>query len=702
VARLLALLCLWGCAELPAHRYGVDDLQIEGMQALDEEALRSCLATEDRDKVTLGLGALSARKCGEPPFDQRRRSARLFAFAWKDWPVYDAAVFKLDLERAKRWYEARGYYGVRVLDVSYDPPAAKARDTLEGAESAEGEKVDITIRVEEGEPVRIRKVELSGVNKLDFALQQALRESMELVAGQVFDESLYDVAREHLAATLRDHGYAHAKVLGDVLIHKRERAVDITLKVESGPLCQIGEVRIASKVSVPAAPILAVTQLKRGQTFRSSDLADAQRAIYALGAFGAVTVRPDPDDLGNTIDVLLELEPRRESEWLIGAGLMSGVLSTGAAAEEWVSVPQWDVHLTGSYEHRNFLGGLRRLRIEERPRLLFVAAFPATSRPDVPDASGETTSHKGPSFGNTLQLTFTQPGVIEPRTSLFVETRWDYGPDPFLLFFRHDFGTAVGLTRWFFRQKLYVRVAVHQEVMQVTDWQPILENRPTPSSYLLPFLEQRITVDLRDDPGNPSKGAYFGVGVHEALKLFDPSWNYVRVTPEARGYAPLGLGVVLAGRFSVGSLHIFDASPSLDEDAENLGPQSYRLRGGGAQSNRGFGPGQLGDGVTGGIRRWESSLELRVPLAQSFSLAFFGDVGDVHARPSFRFSHLNTGVGGGLRYRTIIGPIRFDVGYRPDKLQRADGSSADDAPPRMNLGFTRFQGAVHLTIGEAF
>ena len=47
---------------------------------------------------------------------------------------------------------------------------------------------------------------------------------------------------------------------------------------------------------------------------------------------------------------------RRSSEILTGAGILSGVLTTGAIAEEWVSVPQWDVHLLSSYEHRNFFG----------------------------------------------------------------------------------------------------------------------------------------------------------------------------------------------------------------------------------------------------------------------------------------------------------------------------------------------------------
>ena len=262
-----------------------------------------------------------------------------------------------------------------------------------------------------------------------------------------------------------------------------------------------------------------------------------------------------------------------------------------------------------------------------------------------------------------------------------------------------DFGIATGFDRGFLKQRLQVRLAIHQEIMQVGKRQPIVDEAP--SSYRLPYLEQRVTLDLRDDAANPQKGAYFRVGVHEAVKVWEPSWNYVRVTPEARAYAPLGLGMVLAARFAIGALYIFDASSELDPDARKLGPQSYRLRGGGSTSNRGFGPGELGDGISGGIRRWESSLELRIPLFKDFSVVAFSDLGDVHAGPSFRFSHLNGAIGGGLRYRTIVGPIRFDVGYRPPWYQRADGSLPENQP-RTDLGFTKFNGAVHLTIGESF
>jgi translocation and assembly module TamA len=732
-----------GCATIPEPQWGVDRLEFEGVERVDPETLRVCLATHEREAVKLGLSALSEPKCGVPPFDKERASFRLWAWPWKDYPTYEEGVLKLDVQRVERWYQARGYYRAHVVKVEFQP--AKMNEPVPCKEDCTGR---IVVHVVEGEPVRLRSVKLEGNEGLDPALREDMLEVIneELAQNDIFDEAVYAKAREDVAKVLREAGYARAKVTGDVAVHRGLLYADATIRVEAGPVCTLGPVVIKSGSKIPEEPVVAAAKVERGARYSESALASAQHAVYGLNAFSSVTVRGDfeANPSSSEIPIIIEVSPRRESEPMIGAGIMSGVLSTGPLAGEGISVPQWDVHLLGSYAHRNFLGGLRQFRIEERPRLLFLGPFPS-----VPEDS--------PQFANSIQARFSQPGVIEARTSLFVESGWDYGPDPFLLFFRHDLTNAMGLEREFFEGRLQGRLAAHAEFMQVTRRQPIIgddldkgdmdmdgvddrecqwplplnEEREAclPASYRLPYLEQRVIVDLRDNGTTPTKGGYFSMGAHEALPVGERSWFYLRLTPDLRGYAPLGLGFVLAGRFTIGSLHIFDAGDKLDEEASALGPQAYRLRGGGANGNRGFAPGGLGDGVTGGTSKWESSIELRIPLAKNFSLAGFADAGDVYAprcdpsptakermeaetrgespapscdrqRVAFRFNHLNTAVGGGLRYRTIVGPIRLDVGYRPSKLQRADGS-ASDAPEAKSFGL-KFNGAIHLTIGESF
>ncbi len=754
---LVLALAAGACAHKPKQRFGIEKLSFVGMKELDPNALRACLVTEQRDKVTLGLGAIISPDCGVPPFDKKRINARLFALPWASWPVYDEAVFKLDIERVERWYQARGFYGVRVVDVAFEPTVARQSDACMDDKSKC--EVAIEVKVEEGLPVKVRKAELDIEGKLDPKLVKRIYATIQPKKGDIFDEALYDQGREKLAEVVREAGYARAAVVGSVEVNRGLLVADIKFTITPGPLCHFGEIKLSSKSKIPEQPVLAATLLRKGQLYQESALEDAQRSIYALGAFSSVTVKADLEHSeGAEVPISIDVEPRRESQWLVGAGILSGIPQNSAAAIENISVPQWDVHLVGSYENRNFFGGLRKFRIEERPRMLFLDQFPA-----VPDNS--------PRFGNTISANFSQPGVIDGRTSLVLDTSWDNGPDPFLLFFRNDIGVALGLERGFWRQRINVRLAIHQEVMRVAKRQPIRDKVESDlndtwardqirmgnpeggfqvrqqqaqlideqSSYALPFVEQRITVDLRDDAIKPSKGGYLRMLAHEAFRLPNDiaSWNYIRITPEARGYVPLGLGIVLAGKFELGWIKILSASDKLDEVSKLLGPQAYRLRGGGATSNRGFAPGRLGDSLNGGTHRWGASLELRVPLSKDFYVVGFSDVGDVNAganltrtynpgqdpscagqegcgaigyngiptvskrsQSGFRFNYLNGTIGGGLRYYTVIGPVRLDVGYRPKWYQ----GDADNSQ-RMNLGKFlggKFQGAVQLTIGDAF
>ena len=154
---------------------------------------------------------------------------------------------------------------------------------------------------------------------------------------------------------------------------------------------------------------------------------------------------------------------------------------------------------------------------------------------------------------------------------------------------------------------------------------------------------------------------------------------------------------------------IYDSNAKTAE-LRRLGPRPYRLRGGGPYSVRGVQAGALGlrdvqeEGFPGGTRSWIASIELRVPLGDSFGLASFVDAGDVDGGDSeekarFRFDHPNTTLGAGVRYKTLVGPLRLDVGFLVPGLQgkRSDARSVSVEDPLFKL-----HGAVHLTIGESF
>ncbi len=474
--------------------------------------------------------------------------------------------------------------------------------------------------------------------------------------------------------------------------------------MDAGPECVFGDITVIDNGELPAHTIAAAALINPGDPFSQTAIADAQRAISALGAFSSVVVTPRiPESRDDTvIPLLVSATPGRLFRWGVGVGIQAGVQTYLGDVE---SVPLWDVHLLALLEFRNFLGGLRRLRIDDRPRIIFsggTSGFPGFERVDP---------------GNTARIEFRQPSFLEPRTTLTLGGNWDLGPDPYQGFFRHDIDAFVGPERSFFDSRLLLALRFRYNVFFPISNGPG-ETAP-PSQYQLPFFELFGRLDLRDQPKSPRAGIYLQLGVQEGGYGIPASWKYIRLTPEIRGYVPLPLGLVLAARFAIGATFIEDPDPELDPTSQRLGPQRFRLRGGGATSDRGYLPGLLGDGLDGGLRRWEASLELRIPLTESFGLVLFSDAGDVHAgrptgdpygeeAPRFRFDWPHLSVGFGLRYLTIIGPLRFDMGFQVPEAQvlgqpdSVSGRGSDNPTSQVDLGFVKFAGAVHLTIGEAF
>lgn len=668
-----ALLCV-GCASVPKGRYGVESVKLSGVDQLSEEALQACLATREREANHLRLG-LGSSSCGDPPFDEDAPDVKVFSWPWDEWPVFDSAIFDVDQRRIERWYQARGYYDAKVvntwLDADGEPVSIGDQCTTDSCE------LDVHVMIEEGKPVYVARVIVEMPPELDPALKKRLLDSPELTVGWRFDEAIYESDKERLSEMLKEKAFAKAIVDGVVELDRHKRVATVRYRLKPGPACVIGSVRVEGEGELDAAVIQEVAGLKPGVPFQQSALTDAELAVFALGALSTVHVEMVPRaDREDIVDLVIRVTPGRASHWRLGIGVMSGSLQR-ATSDETFSVPQWDVHLKAAYRDDNFLGGLRRFNLEERPRLIFLREFP-----ELPD--------DGPRLGNTIIAGFEQPSFIEHRTVLFIDAQWDIGPDAFYGYFRHDIGTKIGLRRAFFAQKLIAEASIGHDLYEIIETPP-----PTASSYRLPFFEQQLTLDLRNDAVRPSKGLYVSTAVQEAVQLGYGSWDYVRVTPEVRGYLKLPLRIVLAQKFALGWLFILDSDPALDPVSEEVGPQTYRLRGGGANSNRGFGPGELGVGIDGGTRRWESSTEARLPLSADFTLALFFDMGDVSRGKRIRFEHVNASTGFGLRYHLSFATIRLDAGWQIPGWQRVGGN---DAPVKVEV----LPSALHLTLGEAF
>jgi outer membrane translocation and assembly module TamA len=722
------LMLVVGCATIPPTRYGVRSLELEGVEAFDGDAIRVCLATQARNRTQLNLDLDESTACGEPPFEGDVSRLNLWTWPWSEWPYFDRVTVEQDVERIERWYAARGYHGARVVEVRTSPESAMNEDLLPDvpretddetpedgvaedgvaedgvpesdstaeAESApcerldddEGCAVDVRFVIEEGEATFVRSLDILGIDAVPEAMARQMREQLKLNVGDRWDEERYNKTKEGIEGIMFEAGHARATVEGRVRIDRPAREAHIVLEITPGPVCTYGEILVDGPDDLPMDVIIGASNLEPGMRYDRSQIQEAQRRVYGLGGFSGVVAEPVLPDEGNVIPVRIRVTPARHHRYSIGAGILSGVETRGRFGEV-NSVDQWDVHLSVRYENRNMLGGLRRLILRETPRVIFGDRFPTVDQPRV---------------GNLISAEFRQPGFLEPNLTLTIDAQHDFGRDPYDTFFRHRLDVGAGLERFFLKRKVFAALGLPRfSLYRVPDGELRDDGSAPPSSYQITYLQQILRVDLRDDNVRPTRGVFLQLDLQESGYFLPSTFNYVRIVPDVRGYVPFGKRLTLAGRFVLGAMFITEASEGLDEESTQLGPRDQRFYGGGSTDVRGYLPGRLGDGRSGGNRKWLASLELRLRVTESFGVVAFGDAGDVSA-DEWRFNVPQFSFGVGLRYFTIVGAIRLDVGWAPQDLQFFGGDDPRSIGENEGVQdtFFGFPGAIHVALGESF
>jgi outer membrane translocation and assembly module TamA len=188
-------------------------------------------------------------------------------------------------------------------------------------------------------------------------------------------------------------------------------------------------------------------------------------------------------------------------------------------------------------------------------------------------------------------------------------------------------------------------------------------------------------------------------------KLFTQGFLYRRL-PGRRGVIFAGgARVGLATGFDRGVTQVDeDGNPVLGPDGQpiveivNDLPASERFFAGGDTSVRGYALDRLGTPETidrngfplGGNAVIVLNAELRVPVWKDIGVVGFVDAGNVFNRVGdFDFGEIRPTTGFGFRYKSPIGPIRVDLGFKLDRQTLPDGS------------FERLT-ALHISLGQAF
>ena len=193
-------------------------------------------------------------------------------------------------------------------------------------------------------------------------------------------------------------------------------------------------------------------------------------------------------------------------------------------------------------------------------------------------------------------------------------------------------------------------------------------------AFFIGALPLTLGYDGSDNLLDPTRGFRLSGWISPEYSGHGKSLTYVRSQIDASAYRPVSQGVVVAGRIRVGTI--------LAASDYDIAP-SRRFYSGGGGSVRGYGYQQLGpkdvDGSPiGGRGLAEFALETRIRLKQfggNFGVVPFFDGGSLTTKALPDLRRWRFAAGAGVRYYSMFGPIRIDVGV-PLNRQKGDGPFA--------------------------
>lgn len=676
------------CCRPEPVRPVVDEIEIQGLRAVDEQPLLEGLSTI------------------ETPL--------LFGFAGVlEYATYDQNVLARDLLRIERYLRSKGYYEAKVT-------SARVQHLADS-------RVRISIRVHEGQPVTVARLD-PGIARLPWDVATRANRAREMAEGDVLDEDRLEADKQRILKVLLDRGYAFAAVSARARVDLTTRTAHLTYEIAIGPPARYGTVNLIGLREIPEKPVRDTLQIREGEPYSEAALEEARQALVNLGVFSTVDIVPDRSRPQTGI-VPLQIRVRESAlrALRVGGGVRFDVLRLMTRLET-------------SWEHKNFLGGMRTFRIQTRPGLTF---FP--TRIDRLESPTRLLPE------NSVSAELEQPSFIEGRTTGTLRAEYsvfpllyplpeELEPEQERIIGYQEIRASAGLERWFWGHKFWVQPSYNWQANFPFTYQLNTPNGLDPVQVSFPQLV--TTFDLRDSPVRARSGVYLSNTLQVAGHIFGGTVDDVQVRPEARLFIPVDKSV-LALRVAFGFLFPSGYGQSL-KNPEGLAPddpdmvgdqQKLNLRAfysGGPNSNRGYplrtvGPhGPLGflapqnsqgcilfettDGCMrplGGVSLWEASIEARIPFPNDAPLdaVLFVDASDLTREVGqirLDVPHLSPGFG--VRYLTPIGPLRLDIGWRVPSLQALGESRLPESEGRPGddlFGF--FPGAIHLVFGnEAF
>ena len=611
------------------------------------------------------------------------------ALRLRDGQPFNEAKLDADVAMIETLYHRRGFASARAQTGEEAQPGAATDGTM---------TLLVRIAITEGPRTVVGAVQVRGITSVPEA---TLTKDLGLQPGRPYSDTQLVLDRDAMQLQFINLGYVTATVEANPNLSADRTRAEPVFTVREGPRIFVEHILLVGNVRTTTESIERELRIKAGDALSVEARVDSQRRLMALGLFRRVQITELRTGDETVRDLLVTVEESPATTVAYGGGV-EGRLRVLRSEENPLSASErLEFAPRGSFEigQRNFFG-------KNRSANLFTSV--SLHPKDSPFFAGQSQSGDSTGFGFTEYRVLGQ--LREPKIfgttadTLFTGTLEQQIRSSFN--FSRRSATAEVARK--FTSKVSGSVSYQIQRTRVFDVN-INEVDILPLDRIFPdvrlsSVSTSAILTALDDLIEPGSGHSASGNVQVAGRRIGSEVGFAKTYMRGQLFhtLPRVRRIVLAGNAQLGLAAGFprlvvNPDTGLEETVDDL-PVSERFFAGGDTTVRGFALDTVGvagqtltqDGFPiGGNAMVIFKTEVRAPIRGGIGVVGFFDAGNVFARvEDIDLSELRSAVGFGLRYRSPVGPIRVDLGFKihPQEIGgRREGLTA-----------------LHVSFGQAF
>ena len=210
-----------------------------------------------------------------------------------------------DIRAIESHYQDKGYVNARVTGME------KVR--------VDDKRVDLVVRISEGEVFSVTSVGIAGAKAFD---PNELLPAFNLSSGKIFSGKDLKSDVETIKSFYGSRGYADVRVT-PAIKNAGAAQVSVTYNIEEGSIYKVNEIRFSGNSATKDSVMRRELAIIPGETYNQNTIDISERRLRGLGYFKDVSVLPSDADTPGYKDLSINVIEQQTGQLNFGAGFSS-------------------------------------------------------------------------------------------------------------------------------------------------------------------------------------------------------------------------------------------------------------------------------------------------------------------------------------------------------------------------------------------